>query len=55
MNLLLHLSRQYPQKGRGTVFLIINFAFVTAVLKVGEGPMGGCSIVEWGWQAGTCM
>lgn len=33
MNLLLHLSRQYSQKGRGTVFLIINFAFVAATLK----------------------
>lgn len=34
MNLLLHISRQYPQKGRGTVFLVTNFAFVVAVLKV---------------------
>lgn len=34
MNVLLHLSRQYSQKGRGTVFLIINFAFVAATLKV---------------------
>ncbi|KAL4432147.1 hypothetical protein ABPG77_005909, partial [Micractinium sp. CCAP 211/92] len=33
MNLLIHLSRQYSQKGRGTVFLIINFSFVAATLK----------------------
>ncbi|PRW32567.1 vacuolar sorting-associated 52 A isoform A [Chlorella sorokiniana] len=33
MNLLLHISRQYPQKGRGTVFLVTNFAFGVAVLK----------------------
>ncbi|KAL4421397.1 hypothetical protein ABPG75_010688 [Micractinium tetrahymenae] len=33
MNLLIHLSRQYSQKGRGTVFLIVNFSFVAATLK----------------------
>lgn len=37
MNLLLHISRQYPQKGRGTVFLVTNFAFVVAVLKASFG------------------
>ena len=34
MNLLLHLSRQLSAKGRGTVFLILNFSFVIGVLKV---------------------
>ncbi len=38
MNLLLHISRQYPQKGRGTVFLVTNFAFVVAVLKASCPP-----------------
>ncbi|EFN54603.1 hypothetical protein CHLNCDRAFT_35889 [Chlorella variabilis] len=33
MNLLLHLSRQFPARGRGTVFLIINFSYVAGVLK----------------------
>ncbi len=32
MNVLLHVSRSMP-KGRGTVFLIINFSHVAAVLK----------------------
>jgi hypothetical protein len=35
MNVLLHLSRQFSARGRGTVFLIINFSFVANVLKVG--------------------
>ena len=47
MNLLLHISRQYPQKGRGTVFLVTNFAFVVAVLKVqSPGKLHGvCSVL----------
>lgn len=33
MNLLLQLSRGFSQRGRGTVFLILNFFHVVAVLK----------------------
>ena len=33
MNLLLTLSRGFPQRGRGTVFLIHNFSHVIGVLK----------------------
>ena len=28
MNLLLNMSRQFMPKGRGTVFLIVNFSYV---------------------------
>jgi hypothetical protein len=31
MNLLLNMSRQYTPKGRGTVFLIVNFSYVVGV------------------------
>ena len=41
MNLLLHLSRQFPARGRGTVFLIINLSYVAGVLKVRGGGCGG--------------
>ena len=36
MNLLLTLSRGFPQRGRGTVFLIHNFSHVVGVLKDAE-------------------
>ena len=48
MNVLLTLSRSFPQRGRGTVFLIHNFSHVVAVLKdaathpsVGSGSTSG--------------
>ena len=58
MNRLLHMSRQYSsggssggggQKGRGTVFLILNFSYVVAVLKVCAGGGGGWG-EGWGLQ-----
>ncbi|GAB4822229.1 hypothetical protein N2152v2_009275 [Parachlorella kessleri] len=33
MNLLLNMSRHFTPKGRGTVFLIVNFSYVVMVLK----------------------
>lgn len=42
MNLLLHMSRQYPQKGRGTVFLALNFSYVVAVLKARAASVCCC-------------
>lgn len=42
MNLLIHMSRQYAQRGRGTVFLVTNFAYVVSVLKVGGSTARPC-------------
>lgn len=35
MNLLLTMSRQFSPKGRGTVFLIVNFSYVLTVWRSG--------------------
>jgi hypothetical protein len=53
MNLLLAMSRAFPQRGRGTVFLIHNFSHVVASLKDASArPLPGSASAEGGGDAG---